>query len=78
MYYEQGQKAALGKTADENRQKDIDNNKLGTGKGNGNGGGTKQKELSASELETAQRLGFANNPAKMKTYREQIFRRRAN
>ena len=74
QYYEKGQKEGLGKSADENRLNDIEDKKLGNGKG-GNGNGEKKNQLTDSQMETAKLLGFANNPAKMKTYREQIFRR---
>jgi hypothetical protein len=72
-YYEKGQKEGLGKSADENRIEDIDNNKLGNGKGKVDRGS--KSILTDSQMETAKLLGFTNNPAKMKTYREQIFRR---
>lgn len=73
-YYEKGQKEGLGKSANDNRLNDIDDKKLGNGKG-GNGNGGPKNQLTDTQMETAKLLGFTNNPAKMKTYREQIFRR---
>ena len=72
-YYEKGQKEGLGKSADDNRLNDIDDKKLGNGKGKLDGGS--KSILTDSQMETAKLLGFTKNPAKMKTYREQIFRR---
>jgi hypothetical protein len=72
-YYEKGKNEGLGKSADDNRLNDIEDKKLGNGKGKGNG--ESKNQLTDSQMETARLLGFTNNAAKMKTYREQIFRR---
>ena len=75
-WYERGLADANKKSADDVRKDDI-NKKKSPGSGNGSGSkpSSKQTELSDSQKETAERLGFLNSPNKMKIFRDQILRK---
>jgi len=70
---EEGRKEALSGKAEENRKKEIKGNQLLTG-GKKLSSDKKESELTSDQLDTAKRLGFANDPAKLKLYKSQILR----
>ena len=73
-WYEKGKAEALGDSANDDRRQGIEDSQL-TPKGNDKPSKAKDGELTASELETAKRMGLDRNPKKMKIYKEQILLR---
>ncbi len=72
-WFEEGKKAGLNGKADENRVKGIKGSQLIPGSKKGSLE-KKESELTSDQLDTAKRLGFANDPAKLKLYKSQILR----
>ncbi len=73
-WFEEGKKAALGDKAEDSRKKGIKEKQLGPGGSkNLSENGGPQGSLTASQLETANRLGFTT-PEKRKLYLSQILK----
>lgn len=72
-WFEEGKKAGLSGKADENRVKGIKGSQLIPG-GKKASLNKNESELTADQLDTAKRLGLANDPAKLKLYRSQILK----
>lgn len=69
--FERGKNSAIDEKADKNRKDEIQNRQPGPGGSKIKIGSSASEELSATEKETAQRLGL-NTPEKMKLYKRQI------